>query len=223
MAAESDIDIHLLNHYFAQRPNGRTHVLVEIGAASPEYLSIGAGFRKAGWRVLSVEPNPIFAEQHRRMGHEIYEFAASDSDADEVDFYLVNLHGIEYQSGEITYESISSLGIRPEFQVQLDDLSDKASVERIKVRQRRLDTILATAAVEVAHIDLLCIDVEGWEMEVLGGLDFEKLAPSVIVLENFGNSSIYRDRIGALGYVLIEKFPPNEIFVRRYGEGQSDI
>jgi FkbM family methyltransferase len=214
LAAEGDIDIRLLKHYFAQRPCGRKRVLVEVGAASPEYLSIGARFRAAGWRVLSVEPNPVFAAQHRRVGNEIYEFAAADNDEDAVDFVMVNLHGAKYESGEITYESISSLGIKSEFEQQLKELSDTASLEKIAVKVRRLDTILSIAPERVDQIDLLCVDVEGWEMEVLDGLNFEVNSPNVIVLENFASRRDYHERLNSLGYKFIERISLNEIYVR---------
>ena len=38
------------------------------------------------------------------------------------------------------------------------------------------------------HIDILSVDVEGWELEVIAGLDLEKFKPRVMIIENlFGD------------------------------------
>lgn len=66
MAAENDIDKLVLAQFFANdggvfRPGGwlgRQRVIVDVGAAGPDYLSISAGFRSCGWKVVAVEPNP---------------------------------------------------------------------------------------------------------------------------------------------------------------------
>jgi FkbM family methyltransferase len=42
-------------------------------------------------------------------------------------------------------------------------------VRKIRVNVHRLDTILAEHAPEPEHIDVVSIDVEGWELEVLRG------------------------------------------------------
>ena len=46
-------------------------VIVEVGAAGPEYLSISRHFREHGWRVFAIEPNPEFCELHRQAGFEV--------------------------------------------------------------------------------------------------------------------------------------------------------
>ena len=68
--------------------------MLEIGAARPKYLSIGASFRNKGWRVISIEPNSTFASQHRELGHEIHEYACGDSDEDDVDFVIAEGDGL---------------------------------------------------------------------------------------------------------------------------------
>jgi FkbM family methyltransferase len=51
-------------------------------------------------------------------------------------------------------------------------------VRRIKVNVRRLDTLLAEHAPHVRQLDIVS-DVEGWELEVLDGLSFERYRPTV--------------------------------------------
>lgn len=121
MAAEGDIDRLVLNRLFPGSRPERARILVEVGAARPDFLSVSALFRQSGWRVLSVEPNPYFAAEHRRRGHEIYEVAASDRDAEEVEFEIVDLAGLPYQDGRVTYQNFSSLGITGPFERMLGD------------------------------------------------------------------------------------------------------
>ena len=49
------------------------------------------------------------------------------------------------------------------------------------------------------HIDILSVDVEGWELEVIAGLDLEKFKPRVMIIENlFGDPQyqLYLERQG---------------------------
>ena len=46
-----------------------------------------------------------------------------------------------------------------------------------------LDNIIQESNMNIKKIDLLSIDVEGYEMNVLKGFNIEKYQPNVIVLE----------------------------------------
>ena len=85
MAAEKDIDKVIQGRFF---PAQRQGILIEVGAAGPNYLSIGASFRERGWMVISIEPNPYFCDQHLSAGHEALQYACSSEDEDQVDFYV---------------------------------------------------------------------------------------------------------------------------------------
>jgi hypothetical protein len=63
------------------------------------------------------------------------------------------------------------------------------------------------------RIDLLTIDVEGWELEVLNGLDMARFAPRVMVIENLFAERAYRDYMGAHGYALWRYVEPNDVYV----------
>jgi hypothetical protein len=85
----------------------------------------------------------------------------------------------------------------------------------IRVDVRRLDTLLADHASDVERIDLVSVDVEGWELEVLDGLSFERYRPSVLIVENLFGDVAYRDAMAARGYVLWRCVWPNDVYVRR--------
>ena len=202
---EGDVDLVVLQRFFPKQNSG---VFVEVGAAGPDFLSISAIYRKLGWAVFSIEPNPAFCELHRAQGLNVLEYACGNRDEDDVDFCVVKSHGAKWEGGEVSYESLSSLGIKDSYA----QLASAADVQKIKVKLRRLDTILRTHAKDVAHIDLLSVDVEGWELEVLDGLDFQRYRPRVLIVENIFRDNKYRAYMRAKGYKLWRCVWPNDIY-----------
>lgn len=80
---------------------------------------------------------------------------------------------------------------------------------------RRLDTILAQHHPEVKEIDVIQVDVEGWEMSVMRGLTLSRYRPKVVILENLHRSLKYRYFMWKHGYRRWRRLKPNEIFVPR--------
>lgn len=205
--AEGNVDRTILRRFFpAQKPDG---VFLDVGAARPDYLSISSLFRSLGWRVLAVEPNPEFCRMHRERRYEVWQYACGDHDEDDVDFLLVHSHGATYEQGEVTYESFSSLAIKEAYKALVPDLDTR----RIKVNLRRLDTLLQTFVPELGRIDIVSVDVEGWELEVLRGLSIHRYRPRVIVLENLFKEREYRRYMSAQGYLLWRRVAPNDIYI----------
>ena len=90
--AEGDVDRIVHQRFFSPGVSaGR--VFVDVGAARPDFLSIGAYYRSLGWRVIGIEANPEFCKLHRDRGHEIYQYACGQHDEDDVDFTVVDSHG----------------------------------------------------------------------------------------------------------------------------------
>lgn len=206
--AEGDVDQYVLRKFFRKQNTG---IFVDVGAANPNYLSVSALYRTLGWTVIAIEPNPAFAEMHRNLGHEVVQFACGDRDEDDVDFSVVDSHGTQYENGKVSFESFSSLAIKDSYKSLKPDLD----IRKIKVNLRRLDTILAARMPAVDHIDILSVDVEGWELEVLAGLDLQKYKPRVMVIENLFNEEKYRQNITSKGYTFWKFLAPNDVYVRR--------
>jgi FkbM family methyltransferase len=208
MAAEDNVDRVVRDAFFAGVKNG---VLVEVGAAMPDYLSIGASFRGLGWKVISIEPNPDFCAAHRALGSEILQYAASDTEADDVDFFVVDSRGTEYREGAVSFESFSSLGIKDQFADLYETVRAKTGISTIPVKVRRLDTILATHEPDLRAIDILAVDVEGWELNVMRGLTHYR--PDVVIMENNFDSAEYVAFMTARGYRRWRRLEPNDIYV----------
>lgn len=177
--------------------NLNTGVMVEVGAAGPEFLYQSKPFRSIGWRCICVEPNPKFVKLHKDVGNEIYEYACSDENLENVNFEIVDV-----SNGEITNESFSSLVVSE----KLCEISgytggkNSLNIQNISVNVRKLDTILEEA--KILKVDYVIVDVEGWELNVMKGFTTSKYQPRVIVLESaFANAyQMYHDYMSSLGY-----------------------
>ena len=186
-------------------------VFIEVGAADPTYLSISKHFRDSGWRVLSVEPNPYFAESHRAIGNNVLEYACGERDEDDIDFEMAKPK-ILGSKGKITYESFSAIRVKEEYKKNDPQFFTEMDVEKIKVKMRRLDTLLRETSIK--FIDILSVDVEGWELEVLAGLNFDIYAPKLLVVENWLRDINYEKVISGYGYHFVCRNYPNDIYVR---------
>lgn len=211
MAAEKDIDRIVQEAFF----RGKKGVLVEVGAAKPDYLSISASFREMGWTVISIEPNPDFCALHRALGHEILQYACSDEDRDDMDFFVVDSNEAAYLDGTVSFESFSSLGIKGKFADDLAATKVKTNIKTIKVAVRKLDTILEGHHPGLTKIDVVAVDVEGWELNVMRGLSLARYQPKVVILENLHKSFSYRWFMWRQGYTRWKRLKPNEIYIRR--------
>jgi FkbM family methyltransferase len=207
---EGDIDALVRARFFPDA--GFKGVMVEVGAARPDFLSIGASFRDVGWRVLSIEPNPVFAAMHRELGHEIVQAACGEHDADDVPFFVVDSKQADYLGGSVTGESFSSLGIRGDYAKLM--MGVDVDTTEILVAVRRLDSILEAATPNIERVDLICVDVEGWELEVLKGLSFERWRPKVVIAEHLFEGSEYQGFMRKRGYELWRCVTPNEVYVQ---------
>ncbi len=212
MAAEHNIDILIRHTFFPATSSG---VLVEVGAGRPDYLSISASYRALGWKIVSVEPNPDFCAQHRALGHAVLQYAASDTEADDVEFVVVDSHGSAYLDGNVSFESFSSLGIEGKYAELYKSVAGNTSLKSIRVKVRKLDSILSEHEPEVTSIDMLAVDVEGWELNVMRGFSIAHYRPTVVVLENLFNDAAYHAYMREQGYDLWQTVSPNDIYMRR--------
>lgn len=205
--AEFDTDKIIREKYF--KDFDYKGILVEVGGGTPEYLSMSKHFKLNGWRCVIIEPNPKFANMHREIGNEIYEYACSDNNIDDIEFHIAHVHN----HGTITNDdhSFSSIRIKDSYLNKYG--IDKLPVTVVNVNVRTLDYILNEA--NVNSIDILSIDVEGWELEVMGGFDSNKFNPKVVLLENVLHDENYISYMGDIGYKLDEKLNYNYIFIKQ--------
>ena len=85
------------------------------------------------------------------------------------------------------------------------------SGNKVRVKLRTLDSILAETG--VTKIDFLSIDVEGLELQVLQGLDLNKHAPQLILIEEHRRDYAKHFYLRNHGYRLVKRTGRNNWYV----------
>ena len=195
--AQFNLDSRILNTYFK---NNTTCTMVEVGAGWPEQHSQSKLFRDVGWRVVSFEPDPRLFKLHEKFKHEIYQYAISDKTELNKDFKVAYMNeDINVQPWSRFHPDVMAEQRKNGLQ-SLEVALQKAV--NIKVDYYCLNEILPKLNVE--NFDYLSVDVEGWELEVLKGIDFKKYTPKVLLVENVLNNSEYNSYLSQFGYKLVD-------------------
>lgn len=139
---------------------------IDVGANHPDDDSVTRAFYDRGWHGINIEPLPDHQAQLRqRRPRDINLQIAAGSADGEVDLYDTPIRGLATASPEVAARHGG----------------DGLPVAALRVPLRRLDAICAEHA--PAQIHFLKIDVEGYEAEVLAGMDFRRFRPWVVVVE----------------------------------------
>lgn len=154
----------MLARVFAGRDSG---FYVDVGAADPVNLSVTKWFYDLGWSGLNIEPNK-----------QLFDRLAADRPRDINLDCGVGAIASEAQFLELDVSELSSFDDR----VKHNADGSGASGATRTVSVVPLTDLLAQHC-EGRVIDFLKIDVEGWELEVLKGLDLRRFRPIVILAE----------------------------------------
>jgi FkbM family methyltransferase len=152
----------LLNRCFRNQKLG---VYVDVGAGPGDGYSVTKNLYLQGWSGLLIEPVPAYAEFHRvaRPRDIVIAVAAGNEDCD------------------IEFVHFLNTGLSTKKEYAHESFKESYSNETLTLPQLKLQSIFDRHG--LSQIDLLKIDVEGSEMEVLLGLDFNKIQPRLIVIE----------------------------------------
>jgi len=154
----------MLARVFAGRNTG---FYVDVGAADPVNLSVTKWFYDLGWSGLNIEPNKqLFDRLAADRPREINLDCGAGATASEAQFF-------ESDVGEL-----SSFDSRVQANAQNSGVP--GSMRTVAVAPL---TDLLKLHCPGRAIDFLKIDVEGWEAEVLKGLDLRQYRPIVILIE----------------------------------------
>lgn len=188
----------ILREYF---PPDYSGILLEVGAAHPTMASVSFPFRQFNWNIISVEPNPEFINNFKELNLPILEYAACAEDKGTTTFKI-----------SPNSFSCSSLGVKENYKGYLDWTDD--DFRTIEVQALKLNTILEKHHPNLKSIDILLVDVEGWEIEVLEGFDLERFNPKVICLENYSASPEYVSYLRNRGYKLNRKEAQDDFYIK---------
>jgi FkbM family methyltransferase len=158
----------ILNEFFKDKKDG---FFVEIGCIDGKRFSNTLAFEEKGWKGLCIEAHAEYIDllKKNRPNSIICHCAAAEKDDENCIFYA-NARG-----------SLSTLDPSKEELWKKRYSEYFSGFEKQKIQKRRLDSLFRQY--NIKDIDILSIDVEGYETEVLKGLDFSNFRPKVIVAE----------------------------------------
>jgi FkbM family methyltransferase len=189
---EDLIEKQLVWEFFGRRPGG---FFVEVGANDPRSGSQTWLLEQNGWRGILVEPQAALCEKLRRerKNSTVFQVACSGPE----------------REGEAVLHIGAESGVST-----LEKQRDSHGTQFIgteRVRITTLDKVLNEAG--AASIDFLSLDVEGHEIEVMRGFDFEKFRPELILIED-GVRTLDKHRfLKQRGYKLVKRTTLNNWYV----------
>jgi FkbM family methyltransferase len=188
-----------------------TGFYIDVGAASPSVHSVTKHFYDHGWRGINIDPIASWQEQLR---------AQRPRD--------VNLGvGLSDEPGELELFDVSSVsGDESTFSADVAAGLRERGIEPRTIRCP-VRTLADVCAEHVdGPIDFLKVDVEGWELQVLRGGDWERFRPRVVVVESTrpGHrddvSGPTRELLADVGYAMVMFDGLNRFYVDQEAEPQ---
>ena len=205
----------LINKIFNNELNG---CYVEVGCLDGVEFSNTYYFEKKGWRGACIEAHNDFISPLRRNrpNASVAHYAVGEKDADNVTFYANKIG------------SLSTLDKSEEERWKKNYKDYFHGFEEQKVQMRTLTTIFNE--LQIGHINFVSLDIEGYEVQALSGLDFTKYKPTVFIIEY--KDEAHQNQIDNIllpqGYFFLSKIGCNlfysldlnhrKIVTARYGE-----
>ena len=206
----SGVDI-LIENIFRNQKNG---FYIDVGCQHPIKNNNTYLLHKKGWSGINIDldKDNIDLFNVSRISDDNINIAASNR-INEVDLFFFHkkspINTIDKRTSQFQKAKISSIK---------------------KIKTNTLNNIIKSSKYSNKKIDLLSIDVEGHELPVLEGLDFNKYRPNVIVveyldlnvskleiknlnIENVINSEIYKF-LTLKKYILVNSIYSDLIFIK---------
>jgi FkbM family methyltransferase len=162
--------------------------------------------RYRGWRGLLIEPVPELAARCRALRREsIVEQAAlvgPDHGSPAVTVHYANLMSV--------VSGARGSDAKDRLHVERGERLQGVSTYELQAPARTLSAILDSHGIE--RVDLLCLDLEGYEPTALRGLDFERHRPAWILVEAWDRPAI--DELLAPRYDEVAQLSRHDVLYR---------
>jgi len=190
----------LLDLIFGDQKEG---FFVEVGCIDGRCFSNTLTFEERGWKGMCVEAHAGYIDmlKKNRPNSIVCHCAAGEADEDAI--FFANARG-----------SLSTLDKTRETHFQNNFAPYFSGFEEQQIKKARLSTLLD--AYQIGEIDILSLDIEGYEVEAMKGLDLSRHCPKVMVIES--DDSQHEAQLDALilphGYTKAMKLYANLFYVR---------
>lgn len=198
---ESDIvpspDTPLVWAYFNRTTRG---TFVEVGANHPVNLNQTWLLEQNGWTGVLVEPQAHCCEALRkqRPGSKIWQAACSTAEKRGTAKFLISDEDVKSALApsetdlEVHYTGTETVRV-----VTLTDILDQEGIR---------------------EVDFLSVDVEGFELEVFQGLDFKRLRPRLILVEDHVHNLHTHRYLKSQAYKLVNRTGLNNWYIPEESE-----
>ncbi len=187
-------DFVIDNMIFHKKNNG---VFIDIGANEPIYINNTYFLEKErNWTGLAFEPQKSRREKWNCRKTECLPFALSAENGERE--FTEYIKEYDYMSG---FSSVVSY--------------DGEVKEKYTVQTRKLSDILEERGIK--HVDYVSIDVEGAELEVLAGIDFDKCDFTCFTIELETREETFEVRKFMIehGYVFLGRLWQDDIWIKQ--------
>jgi len=194
----------ILERFIENRHSG---FYVDIGAHHPKRFSNTYRLYLRGWRGLNVDATPGSMSRFNRVRpRDINVEAAVSAGAKELTFYAFNEPALNTFNKEMALSRVNGI-----YQI----------VQEIHLRTHTLAELLDQYVPPNVAIDLLTIDIEGYDYEVLQSNNWQRYKPEFIFVECLNTLTIdqaHGDPIAKLlsdhGYSMVAKTMNSVLFTR---------
>ena len=179
--------------------NKKNGFYVDIGANDPTIINNTKRFYDKGWSGINIEPNPIlFKKLMEHRTRDVNLNIGIGIKNEEIPFYIVSAD---------TLSSFSYSDAKKNCNVFKEKI-----VKTISIPTKPIIEIF-DKYVKNREIDLLSIDVEGFELGILHSNDWERYRPNLILIELQNNTRELLSYLKAKNYELVYKNSTNGIFL----------
>jgi hypothetical protein len=154
----------MLARCFSDRSQG---FYVDVGAQHEEVESVTKHFYEVGWAGVNIEPVKEFAETFKCRERDITICCAAGAQ-EGTDTLAISL-----RTGLSTFDRSNAAKANAMGHIE----------ESREIAIRKLDDILLDLGYETLCFEFLKIDVEGFEIDVLNGIDLRRYRPEIILCE----------------------------------------
>jgi FkbM family methyltransferase len=151
----------IVEHYFKDKKKG---IYIDIGAYHPFYGSNTYKLFLKGWSGINIDLDPQTIDSFNYFRPKDENICAAVSEA-------------------ISEKNLYFHHNRSAINTLVEKMGHRAKEIR-KIKTTTINKILEDSKFKGLNIDFLSIDVEGHELDVIKGLDFQKYSPKIIVIEH---------------------------------------